>query len=47
MTEIEILNEIVKSVNWTMSCENLSEDGAFEQMKIRDNAKLLIEMLTK
>ena len=47
MTEIEILNEIVKSVDWTISCENLSEDGALEQMKIRDNAKLLIEMLTK
>ena len=47
MTEIEILNKIVKSFNLTMGWENLSEDGVFEQMKIRDNAKLLIEMLTK
>ena len=47
MAEIEILNEIVKSVNWTMSCENFSEDVVFEQMKIHDNAKLLIEMLIK
>lgn len=47
MNEIEILNEIVKSVDWTMSCENLSEEVATEQLKIRDNAKLLIEMLKK